>query len=115
MTNESAVLHAAIQYLTLRGAVVFRNNTGMQKAEYKGKTRVIRYGLGVGSSDIVGVYQGRFLAVETKYGRNRPTEEQLAFLATIREAGGVGVWCNEQNYVEVIDAAIDGVQRQEVI
>lgn len=38
-----------------------------------------------GVADILAVKSGMFMAIETKYGKNDPTEIQLAFLNSIRE------------------------------
>jgi hypothetical protein len=97
-TAESGVLASCLALLKFRGIPAWRNNTGCAKADYGGKSRLIRFGK-VGSSDIVGILPatGRWLAVETK----RPaspgkragalTENQRGFLEMIREAGGVAV------------------------
>lgn len=68
------------------GAIVWRNNTG---ALLNAKGRLVRYGLCVGSSDLIGIYQGRFLAIEckTKYGKT--TTNQTDFINTIKKAGGI--------------------------
>lgn len=42
-----------------------------------------------GTSDIVGWYKGRFLAVECKLPGGEPTAEQTAFLAAVTDAGGI--------------------------
>lgn len=109
-TPESAVLRAVMDYLAIRGVVCWRNNTGMQTAEYNGKKRVIRYGLGVGSSDVIGIAPGGLLlACEVKAGKNTPTDAQHAFLNRVAARGGIALWCNETNYTDVIDAALGEV------
>mgnify|MGYP002377673177 CR=1 FL=1 len=86
MKSESNIQNAILVALSEAGCLVWRQNTGA----YKDKTgRVIRYGLCVGSSDIIGIApSGQFLAVEvkTKTGRIRP--EQLTFIAAVQKAGG---------------------------
>lgn len=68
------------------GAIVWRNNTGA----YKDGDRYIRYGLCVGSSDIIGIYRGRFLAIEVKTKRGVVSKNQEKFLKTVNNAGGIG-------------------------
>jgi penicillin-binding protein-related factor A (putative recombinase) len=68
------------------GAICWRNNTGAYKAE----GRYVRYGLCVGSSDIIGIYKGRFLAVEVKRPQGRVTKEQKNFIRIVNEMGGIG-------------------------
>jgi hypothetical protein len=88
-TPESHVVSSCLALLELLRIPAWRNNTGAVKT---GK-RFIRFGK-KGSSDILGIIPdgtGRFLAVECKAGKNRPTIEQQAFIAGVNEAGGLGV------------------------
>ena len=75
--------------LSERGCRVFRNNTGrLQDAT----GRWVRFGLCVGSSDIIGwTKDGRFLAVEVKAPHGKMTTAQHYFLAAVRAAGGVAI------------------------
>ena len=43
-----------------------------------------------GIADILGIYQGRFLAIEVKRPGLKPTSDQQAFLENVNEAGGIG-------------------------
>lgn len=43
-----------------------------------------------GVSDILGIWEGKFLAIEVKAGRNTPTDEQMAFINTVNDRGGIG-------------------------
>lgn len=90
--SETSLVGACIQLLTLRGCFVWRQNQGAVKAEYKGKTRFLRFAGAEGISDIVGMTPaGRFLAVECKIAPNKPTPEQTQFLATVRKRGGLSL------------------------
>lgn len=66
--------------------VLWRNSTGVARTE----DRVMRYGLCVGSSDLVGILapSGRFLALEVKTPIGRLTLEQRQFLELVRRRGG---------------------------
>lgn len=92
LPKESEVLRDCLQYLnSLPGCWAFRQNSGAFAGEYRGKKRFIRFGM-PGISDIIGIYKGRFLAVETKRLGNKPTEQQEAFLAQVKKMGGISVW-----------------------
>jgi Holliday junction resolvase len=60
---------------------------------------------GYGSSgwpDIVGCYKGRFLGIECKAGKNKPTQLQEYVLENIRVAGGIALVINEHNVDQLI-------------
>ena len=48
-------------------------------------------GADAGTSDIIACYRGRYLAIECKIGRNKPTAKQIDFLDSVREAGGIAL------------------------
>lgn len=84
MTPESAVMREVRLALSDAGCVVWRNNVGVDTA------RGVRYGLCVGSADLIGIApDGRFLAVECKAPRGRTTEAQRLFLELVRARGGI--------------------------
>lgn len=106
--RESDVL-ATILRLS-RGAVrVFRNNTGQFRTE---DGRVVRTGLCVGSSDVIGWQSieitpemvgqrvAVFVAIECKSDTGRTTKEQLAFIAAVRAAGGIAGICRSSEDAE---------------
>jgi hypothetical protein len=96
--SEAAIQQQVRLALSRAGAVAFRNNVGQYVDPKTG--RPIRYGLGVGSSDLIGwtpmvitpdmVGQtvAVFTAVEVKAPHGRPTEPQLNFIAQVIKAGG---------------------------
>jgi hypothetical protein len=90
--SETALVKACLALLKLRGVPAWRNNTGAMRATYKGKARLIRFGA-PGASDILAILppHGRLWAIECKVGRNQPTDDQAAFLANVRAAGGVAI------------------------
>jgi hypothetical protein len=69
----------------LDGCVFWRNNVGL--AVHEGGD-VMRYGLAPGSSDLIGIVDGRFCALEVKSVRGRVTEDQRTFLELVRKVGG---------------------------
>ncbi|MEB3302012.1 MAG: VRR-NUC domain-containing protein [Cyanobacteriota bacterium] len=78
-----------------RGDVrLWRNNTGALRDEHG---RLVRFGLGPGSADLIGLRTievgnarvAQFVALEVKGARGRATQEQLNFLALVESMGGV--------------------------
>ena len=53
--------------------------------------RAIHSGLCTGSSDLIGWYHGRFLAIEVKSAKGRATQEQVNFIEAVNRDGGIGV------------------------
>ena len=74
--------------------VLWRNNVGLLERPNGGR---VRYGLAVGSSDLIGMVTavfdghrvGRFLALEVKRPGERATKDQLLFLRLVQARGGV--------------------------
>ena len=85
-TAESNISNAIMIALSEAGCLVWRNNVGVLK---DANGRPIRYGLGTGSSDIIGLCaDGTFLAVEVKTATGRVSPAQTAFIAVVRRRGG---------------------------
>ena len=82
---------------------LWRNNCGSLATP---DGRWVTYGVAnPGGSDLIGIGPGgRFLAIEAKHGRNKPTREQDAFMRLVVSMGGLAapVWSVEQfrQYVE---------------
>jgi len=54
--------------------------------------RALHAGLSPGSSDLIGLTnQGRFLAVECKSDRGKPTPGQESFIDMVNRLGGIGI------------------------
>lgn len=71
----------------LPGVRVWRNNVG--EAVFKG--RRVRYGLAIGSADLIACVDGRFCAIEVKGPSGHVRPEQERWLAAVRRIGGVAV------------------------
>lgn len=84
--KESNIQQACRMEASRLGAIVWRNNVG--KLQDK-QGRWVTYGLCVGSSDLIGIFKGRFLALEVKMHGKKPTPEQENFLRAVRENGGI--------------------------
>ena len=55
----------------------------------------------IGVPDIICCYKGRFIAIECKAGKNKPTALQERELKLIQEAGGYSLVINEKNIDDV--------------
>jgi len=92
--SETSLNRALLQYLRYHPKVadVWRNNTGGAHLPGRGgKQQFVKFSR-PGISDILGFLKdGRFLAVEGKVGRNKPTPAQEEFIRRVRAAGGVGI------------------------
>lgn len=82
-TPESKVKAKCVAQLKAMGAVYFYPVTG-------------GYGTN-GVSDIVACYQGMYIAIECKAGKNKLSELQKVFLESVAAAGGLAVMINEAN------------------
>lgn len=63
------------------------------------------YGRG-GISDLIAIKIGTFMAIETKFGSNKPTALQVAFLNSIRAEDGFGFLVNDKN-VDYLDQFLE--------
>jgi len=100
---ESRLVAACIELLnTIPGVVAWRQSVGAARVG----DRLIRFGK-VGMSDIVGwmAPRGRWLAVECKIGRNKPTAPQQEFLDSVNRAGGYGIVVRD-----TVDGLLEAVQ-----
>ena len=72
-----------------------------------------------GIADILAIRKGVFLAIETKFGGNKPTPMQIAFLDSVRQEDAFGfVVCEKRlewlkAWMESFDRAVDAATRNE--
>ena len=99
---ETPILRRIQLRATELGARLFRNNVGsVTYTDRHGQPRTVKYGLHVGSSDLIGwtpvtitpEMVGRtlavFTAVEVKTLRGKASPEQITFIEAVRRAGGI--------------------------
>ena len=85
--REQDIQRLIMLTLSEAGCLIFRNNVGVLK---NAAGIPIRFGLAVGSSDLIGIAPGgRFLAVEIKTPTGKATPEQLRFIEAVRARGGI--------------------------
>ena len=108
--SESALV-ASIRLALGRDSrvVLWRNNAGSALQDFgAGGMRPLRYGLCVGSSDLIGIVapHGRLIALEVKTASGRVTREQQQFLNLVEKMGGVArVVRSVDDAVRAVDAA----------
>lgn len=85
--SECDTQEAIIDLIQHRGGLAIRINSGAIRIEGE-KPRYFR-GAKKGTSDIIALYCGKYLAIEVKSGKNKPTPEQLEFGRRVRDAGGL--------------------------
>ena len=101
--NESAVVKACLQWLTLNHCFVWRNNSGAFPTPHGG---FVRAGL-KGSADIIGMNpHGIFLAVECKAGKNKLQPSQIAFRDSVVACGAIHVVAYSVDDLEAAKAEI---------
>lgn len=104
--TEHDTQSAIVDLIRLRGGVVTRINSGSMLA--KSNERVYRVQLAdKGTSDVIVLYKGVYLAIEVKYGKGKPTLEQIEFLESVANAGGVGLVAYDIDIINDVLKAID--------
>lgn len=92
-SQANALTKAALQLLQLRGFEMWRqNNAAVYDASFGGyRANSTKRGI----SDTLGFHRetGRIAAVEIKWGKDKLSDEQAAFLAGVIAAGGFGCEC----------------------
>jgi hypothetical protein len=88
---------------------MWRNNVGAHK---DARGILVRYGLAVGSSDLIGVLapSGRLLSLEVKTAKGRTTSEQETWMTIVRRFGGFA--CVVRSAEEAL-AAVDRARKGE--
>lgn len=88
--NEQDIQNLILNWLNLKGIFAFRvNTTGVFDPEKKIYRKMGKFSL-KGVSDIIGILpDGRFLAIEVKSAKGKPTKEQTAFINKINSKNGL--------------------------
>jgi hypothetical protein len=110
--TEADLMRLIVRELSVGNVRLFRNNVGKLKDS---RDRYVTYGLGVGSSDLIGIKHqcsrdvaivvGQFIAIEVKRPGQKATPEQQNFIDTIRKLGGLA---GVAHSVEEARAILDG-------
>lgn len=60
----------------------------------------------VGIPDFICCKNGRLIGIEAKFAKNKPTDIQYARLKEIRDAGGIGIWINDER-LQMLDDLLE--------
>lgn len=97
--SEAQILQECRIEASRLGAVIFRNNTG----KFQDKTgRWVQFGLCVGSSDLIGIYKGLFLALEIKKPGGTIRPEQKQFIELINKNGGIAAIVYDASEIAIL-------------
>ena len=108
MTNpsEHEIQGAIIDLIRVRGGVVTRVNSGSMIA--KSGDRAYRVQLAdKGTSDVIALYKGVYLAIEVKGAKGKASDEQIEFLQRVSKCGGIGILAYDSVIVESVMDGID--------
>jgi hypothetical protein len=110
--NNAKNLEKTIKMAHVKTGRLLRNNVGA----YQKGARWIQYGLGKGSSDLIGWTTVEiteemigqkiavFTAVELKTEKDRASPEQINFVEQVHKAGGLaGIVYNEEEYKKIFE------------
>ena len=98
--KETDIMRSVMLALSEAGCLIWRNNVGVLK---NAAGIPIKFGLCVGSSDLIGLYRGRFLAVEIKTPTGKATPEQLRFIEAVKRHGGIaGIARSPQDALDLL-------------
>lgn len=88
---ESQIKKTIVQYLKFRNVFCWVNSsTGIYDPTSKKFRKLTGTGMRKGVSDILGMYNGKLLAIEVKSKTGRLSEEQKFFLEDVVRHGGIG-------------------------
>lgn len=99
--RESDILQLVRLRASQLGALLWRNNQGAYKSN---SGHYIKYGVAnPGGSDLIGIFKGRFTAIEVKQPGKKPTPEQQSFIDAVNKAGGIaGVVTSTEDLTELL-------------
>lgn len=90
VNKETALMRRIMIALSDRGCFVLRTNAGTY---YDSRGNRVTIGF-PGLSDLIGcTADGKFFAIEVKLPGQKPRQNQLDFLAAMRERGALAGWC----------------------
>ena len=99
--TETQLVKSIRQYLSVYRIFTWRQNQGGMKRE----DRFVPFTNITGISDIIGLLpDGRFLAIEAKVDKNKPTPDQWDFINAVRLNKGIAIVAYSlDDVIEVID------------
>ena len=86
---EKAVLSQVLQYLRLKKCLCYRMNTGATVSQYKGKNRLIRFGVS-GMADVLAFTKDSVMWIEAKASSGgKQSDHQKAFQKEVESFGHI--------------------------
>lgn len=86
---------------SLLGCTLWRVHAGALPDPKSG--RMVRFGLCPGCADLIGIYKGRFVAMEVKLVGEKPRADQVNFLRHVRKQGGIaGIVTSVQDALDLL-------------
>ena len=85
--TETEIQKEILETLNKLEGVKLRRNSVGSNGRYK-------FGLGAGTSDLIGWYEGCYFAVEVKVPGKTPTKEQQDFIDEVNTAGGIAYYAD---------------------
>jgi hypothetical protein len=98
MGPEQAIMNSIIQYLSIKGHLVFRMNSGAMKLE----KRFMRFGA-PGMADLLWLHEGRAIWIEVKTPIGRMSDLQHAFKDDVEKAGCLYLVARSLEDVEYVE------------
>lgn len=90
MTPETAIKRQICSWLQLNGIFIFTHDSVGIYDPIKKKFRLNKDPFRLrGVSDLLGLYNGKFLAIEVKRPGTYPTKEQKEFIKKVNKLGGI--------------------------
>ena len=99
--KEKTIEREILDYLRKKKVFCFKINT---MGVWDEKIKAYRKSPDVlaGTSDILGIYKKKFLAIEVKVPGKKPTELQRAFITKVIDEGGVGFAADSVEKVQTV-------------
>ena len=85
---ETEIQKACLEWLHAKGVFCWRQNQGAIPTKNGGFRR---FNGMPGQSDIIGIWKGKFLAIEVKRPKGKVSEAQDLFLDSVMEQGGIAM------------------------
>lgn len=89
-------MHKIQDAICIAGWPCWRNNVGFDKS-----TKV-RYGLGLGSADLISCVAGHFVAIEVKSARGRVSPAQEMWKKTVTRSGGLWFLVRDESCIQYL-------------
>lgn len=110
--SEKTIENAILEYLRGRGVFCWKNqSTGIYDPRKRSFRKPSKFHLN-GVSDILGIFDGKFLAIEVKRllpKKTYPSPAQRDFIASVKEQGGVAfVARSVEDVLKYLPGSTDG-------